>query len=409
MLQEVRLTNFKCFKNETIFPLASINLLTGNNGKGKSSFLQSLLLIKQTIEVDINAAYLNLNGEILHLGNYDEVKNKENSQEDLICFEFRNTQHDNTPTRNYIYFFLPDKDKLSIQKCHVVVIENGQQRIFVIQKHYNNGNYYSATTQKGNDARIGFVKLKPETYISSTTMLYSSIPDIYNFTFIAADRIGPKDFYHKHTERNDVKHDGSNTANVLAEHQHKLVHTSLYRGENAQTLIDQVGEWLSYVFDTPNIKIELDESNPFIISLRFVINQQRFLPTNVGFGYSYILPIIVAGLLANHQQTNLIIENPEAHLHPRAQARLTEFLSIVASCDVQIFIESHSEHILNALRIAALNPNINIEHNNISVLYFSADTTQPIHIPIAADGGINDWPDGFFDQNDKDYKILFGF
>ena len=115
-------------------------------------------------------------------------------------------------------------------------------------------------------------------------------------------------------------------------------------------LVSQISAWLSYIFDA-NIELQINDENEDVIFIYFIVNGTKCKPTNVGFGYSYVLPILVAGLTASNKHT-LIIENPEAHLHPKAQARLTEFLARVASCDVQIFIESHSEHILNALQVA---------------------------------------------------------
>jgi predicted ATPase len=116
---------------------------------------------------------------------------------------------------------------------------------------------------------------------------------------------------------------------------------------------------------------------------------------NIGFGYSYILPIIISGLIANTGEI-LIVENPEAHLHPRAQSRLARFLSKVANTGVQVFIESHSEHILNAIRVSVKKEEIAAA--DTKVFYFMDDEiVEPV---IDSDGRIEDWRDGFFDEWD---------
>jgi len=127
----------------------------------------------------------------------------------------------------------------------------------------------------------------------------------------------------------------------------------------------------------------------------------------VGFGYSYILPIIVSGLIAEKGDI-LIIENPEAHLHPKAQARITEFFAKVASAGVQVFIESHSEHILNGVRISALKDNIAISNDEVSILYFR-DSEQHLFVKLnlKANGKIDNWADGFFDQQENDLGEIF--
>ena len=74
MIKEVSITNFKCFENEERFHFSKLNLLTGINGRGKSSVLQSLLLISQTFIKKKNPQLLVLNGEWVELGTFDDIK-----------------------------------------------------------------------------------------------------------------------------------------------------------------------------------------------------------------------------------------------------------------------------------------------------------------------------------------------
>ena len=137
-------------------------------------------------------------------------------------------------------------------------------------------------------------------------------------------------------------------------------------------------------------------------------NDYRFKPTNIGFGYYYVLPIVISGLIAMPESL-LIVENPEAHLHPAAQSRLAKFLTQVTLTGVQVIIESHSEHILNALRIGVGNEVFPLTAQDVKVLYFSeAKNATFVEIEIDESGKIADWPVGFFDQTDNDFKILYG-
>ncbi|PTS94473.1 hypothetical protein DBR27_17750 [Flavobacterium sp. HMWF030] len=129
-------------------------------------------------------------------------------------------------------------------------------------------------------------------------------------------------------------------------------------------------------------------------------------PTNVGYGFSYILPILVSGLISKPGEI-MIIENPEAHLHPFAQSVIAKFLTLVALKGVQVIIESHSEHILNGLRISVFEDVISSQ--DLSVLYFDRDGDEPfIKIEMNSDGGIRNWPKDFFDQSTKDLNYLLG-
>ena len=89
MLSEISLSNFKCFKKDTAFPLANINLLTGVNGRGKSSVLQSLLLMKQSVDIDNYTESVYLNGNCVDLGTVEGIKNIETSRELPIVIKFK--------------------------------------------------------------------------------------------------------------------------------------------------------------------------------------------------------------------------------------------------------------------------------------------------------------------------------
>jgi predicted ATPase len=235
-----------------------------------------------------------------------------------------------------------------------------------------------------------------------------------NFTtthYISADRIGPQDYYPKQSfaEFPNVGRQGEYTANMLSKKRNDTVYEALCLETGAtHTVLDQTEAWLEKIFDGGKIDVRpIDEANLVVMEMNSERTQHLYKPTNIGFGYSYALPIIVSGLIAQKGE-RLIIENPEAHLHPYAQSQITKFLAKVSACGVQIFIESHSEHILNALRIAVLDKIITTE--DLNILYFDRnETNQVTKIPVQEDGAIEEWPVGFFDQTDKDFERLFGF
>ena len=237
------------------------------------------------------------------------------------------------------------------------------------------------------------------------------LSDCLNFNqihYISADRLGPQEYYLKSTINKfpNVGAKGEFTVNLLYKKRDDLVNDKLCLGEDAKTLATQTEEWLNEIFNGAKVEVPSSESNILELLFNTSTSKDRFRPANVGFGYSYILPIVVSGLIAKEGEI-LIVENPEAHLHPKAQSRLAKFLAKVSSCGVQVFIESHSDHILNALRIAVLDDIIT--HEDLSILYFQQNPEQPVvQIRVQPNGGIEEWPEGFFDQMDKDFARLFG-
>jgi predicted ATPase len=135
----------------------------------------------------------------------------------------------------------------------------------------------------------------------------------------------------------------------------------------------------------------------------------RYRNTNVGFGITYTLPIIVA-VLASPPGTIILVENPEAHLHPRGQAKIGELLALAASCGVQVVIETHSDHVLNGIRLAVHGGKIKPE--DVQLNYFQRREkqgqafTKVISPHIDRNGRIDRWPDGFFDEWEKSLYVL---
>ncbi|CCK78341.1 uncharacterized protein TOL2_C01710 [Desulfobacula toluolica Tol2] len=355
MINSTRLKNFKTFKNETVFNVSQLNLLTGINGRGKSSYLQSLLLIRQSLEEHGNLNKVIFNGSCVNLGSFRDVKNR----------------------------YTGNDTKIEISHSG----PKGKIELIMNRSEY--------------DDMVGIP--------GNTTS--EILNDFKNIHYIAADRIGPQEFYLKSTlpEFINVGTKGEFVGNVLLQKKSDLIHDNLICNPNSSHDLElQTGEWLSKILDTENVKVfATNEESSRVITFLFGFGQLKFRPANVGFGYTYILPIIVSGLIAKEGEI-LIVENPESHLHPKAQSNLVYFLSIVASCGVQVFIESHSEHILNGIRICALNDKIDITHNDISIFYFEDDHDEPYKkLNIKSNGKIDNWVEGFFDQQEIDLAEIF--
>ena len=130
----------------------------------------------------------------------------------------------------------------------------------------------------------------------------------------------------------------------------------------------------------------------------------------MGYGYGYILSTLVALELAE-EKSLFVIENPEAHLHPGAQAALTEHLLQVTNAkSLQLIIETHSDHIINTCLVEVKKKRIDPEA--ISLLFFGKeadDVCDVRRLDITDQGRVKDAPVDFFDQIDKSLEVLVGF
>ncbi|NAW64639.1 AAA family ATPase, partial [Photobacterium halotolerans] len=182
----------------------------------------------------------------------------------------------------------------------------------------------------------------------------------------------------------------------------------IHEATTSRDFYAQVNAWMNEIspgstFDVRAIK-EAD-SGIYTFSYRSKLGKTRsFRPTNVGFGLSYTLPILVA-LLTARKGSLTLIENPEAHLHPKAQLILGKLLGMCANAGAQLIVESHSDHVLNGIRIAVKDNFINRDD---VVLHFinrpdelDISSTDILTPEIYENGKLSKWPDGFFDEWDN--------
>jgi predicted ATPase len=129
----------------------------------------------------------------------------------------------------------------------------------------------------------------------------------------------------------------------------------------------------------------------------------------VGFGITYVLPVLVA-VLSSSPGSIVLVENPEAHLHPRGQVQVGELLARAANAGVQVIVETHSDHVLNGIR-GAVHSGI-IDPKSLAIHYFSRiEVEGRVHSIVESpvidkDGRFDRWPEGFFDEWDKSLERL---
>jgi predicted ATPase len=171
------------------------------------------------------------------------------------------------------------------------------------------------------------------------------------------------------------------------------------------TLGAQVEYWMSSIVRPIRLEAEWIP-NVSAVTLRFKspeVITDWIRPTNVGFGLSYALPIVVAGLTMD-QGGLLMIESPEAHLHPAGQSLMGRFLARVAAAGTQVLVETHSDHFLNGVRRAVAEDR-SLAADDLLVHFFDR-SGHPNPLSVSAVGALSDWPPGFFDQGETDLGAL---
>lgn len=163
-------------------------------------------------------------------------------------------------------------------------------------------------------------------------------------------------------------------------------------------LTTALAEWLTYlgvatdvsVSDKGNLGYELKVKTP-------TDNTHRDL-TNVGVGVSQILPVLITVLLAKPGSV-VLLEQPELHLHPRVQSLLCDFFLCAARQGKQLIVETHSEHIIERLRLRVAQETDPDILNDAIIYFFGSDDEGVRKVELSEYGAVLDWPRGFFDES----------
>lgn len=365
MIKQLKLENFKCFNKETAFDLSKVNLFVGYNGRGKSTVIQSLLLLSQSVCHYGDLRTLEVNGDYIHLGLFEDLLNVSNDVKPIIKFSFLTDQKEGAE------IFLGYEEKKDSERLGQICDLKADGYDYMVKSVAS-----LDLTEKGTIE----VSMIVDRYPNGVNTVFQ------NCNFISAERQGPTLFEEKRdiSVYNPVGKKGENVLNYIAKNKG-------LRGE--------INRWVDYIMNGGDLSLKGNGKDSSVLSLNFSIpegnNKKSFKAINCGFGYSYVLSIVVNALMM--EKGTLIVENPEAHLHPLAQLRLTELLAKISNKNIQIFIETHSEHIINGFRIIALKQDFELSNEDLSIYFFDKDFSIT-HLKVESNGRIKNWPKGFFDQ-----------
>lgn len=361
MIQHIALDNFKCFAHQEL-ALRRLNVFSGVNGMGKSTMIQAVLLLAQAYIQDFLPHQVNLNGEFVHFGSGRDI-----------------------------FYEAAEQDQISI--CLNI---NGKMCPFVMLY----------------DEFADLLRLDEREYDSEALKIFR------HMDYLSAERIAPQDLYGKSSyeveHRSRIGNKGEYALHYLSSHMQDPVDKKFFSyfetSDDGHNFIlgEAVQYWLQVV--SPGIRFDIQTPmNLQALQLQYYyqgtavqgsIKSNMYRPTNVGFGITYVLPVLVA-LLKAKKDDILLLENPEAHLHPHGQRMMGELIALCAKGGTQIFMETHSDHVLNGIRIAVKKKRINAE--DVSMCFFYRQDKQHCvkTLEMDGDGRLEEWPDGFFDEWDK--------
>ena len=384
MLTGIDLQYFKCFKLLKL-PLTPLTLLTGANASGKSSIMQALALLHQTMREHEWSSRLMLNGAAVRLGTVTDVIDKVYARRSCEI-----ALQDHKADFRWEFTGNPDEMSMEVRRIRVSSIkvfeEDGSKRL-----HH----------------------LLPEAALLYTDRLKECL---LGLTYLTAERLGPREYYPLEDSQLApvVGPRGEHAVSVLYSGSGEDVMEGLVIKRDPPVRLHQVEARMHRFFPGCRLKIgKVPNANAVTLGIRTSGDMDFHRPIHTGFGLTQVFPIVVAALSAG-QDDLLLIENPEVHLHPAGQAMMGEFLAEVAAAGAQVILETHSDHILNGVRRAVrkqkLPPDRVALHFFLSRQESEREGVPQVQSPVMdKDGNIDTWPEGFFDQFDKDMNYFAGW
>jgi predicted ATPase len=364
MISSLHLLNFKCFENQT-FGFAPLTLLTGLNGMGKSSVMQALLLLRQSkMDGLLDRAGLSVSSKLVDLGTAQDIF-YEGAVQNHFGFQLA---FESVGQAEWLFRYDPQADVAQL------------------------------------------ISPPPPQNIYQTSLFNDE------FQYLQAERLGPRNAYamsaYEVGQHRQLGGRGEFTAHFLALYGQSDMPISTLKHPKAvsSALKSQVEAWMGEI--SPGVQLSLSalaDLNAVNMKYSFAQGGQvsnEYRPANVGFGISYTLHIVTA-LLAAAPGHLIMLENPEAHLHPYGQARIGELVARAAQGGVQIILETHSDHVLNGVRLAVHDSFTKPENVRLYYLERNNDGTAHVVSPsIDRNGRIDRWPEGFFDEWDRSLEKL---
>ena len=419
-ITSLRVNNFKCFFDSGLVALAPLTVVFGRNNAGKSTLLQSLLLLRQTLDSAEYESRLNLRGPLFFPGSYSDLVH----------------EHKNTSNIKIVLGVTPDKSPRAVEvtieyssdeprppRLAALTVKAAGHPPLVIQRGRGQGGPYELHIGEdnvglenvanfafpvhglfpliGDEApRVGRPNEKRANVRASARRALSYLESqLAQLRALGPFRAPPQRRYeYGGFLRNTIDAEGRNVVDALIDDLSR-------RGKEKRTLIRQVNKWLKNVGNVQLLPIKRLGRNSKLYELRL-----KHLPTerwanfaDVGSGIGQAFPVIIEGLRTPPGGT-FLVQEPEIHLHPDAQLGMGDFLLSLAETGRRVIAETHSENVLLRIRrriVENRNSRKNLGAEEVSIIYVDIDDSGASvvkQLKMDELGQIENWPKGFMED-----------
>ena len=404
MFTQLRLTNFKVWKSTGSIALKPVTMLLGTNSSGKSTLIQSLLLLRQTVQSPDRTIHLNLGGDeindIFNFGAFEDVLNRdsESPRHFLIGFDFQSEASDRVNGGAFeCVYGKTSSGSVAIQSLD---LRTSTRRFRAIRRERG---AFSILVDDETQPRLKGRNFAPERSIAFSADAVADLnqdgPIVEDLSLAirreleAISYLGPlrrkpeRDYPWNKTKPGDVGIDGRGAIDAL-------LASAILRADEQNNVVQKVSSWLARMKVADKLEVRQQGRNRYelIVHRDGVACNLR----DVGIGVSQVLPVLVVAYFAPPGST-IMLEEPEIHLHPLAQSVLAElFVSVSRERNVQFIVETHSEHLFR--RMQTLMAKQEVMPNDAAMYFVERDGKSAKLRELELDdfGRLKNWPEGFF-------------
>ncbi|KMY49554.1 AAA family ATPase [Peribacillus loiseleuriae] len=414
-ITEITVSGYKSIRESKSIKIKPLTLLAGTNSSGKSSFIQPLLMMKQTLEEGFDPGPLLLNGAHVRFTSADQLLhtnfNGKKEEQFQVGFEINNEDRCDVTYRKVSNGFTIDKTYYKVteldenykkQETEITLHKDEMRKdiksiippyLSDLMKKMDGGLqasvvrnrcFLKANIHLGNDKNLVFTEFPSQTFDRA----------IRNILHLPGLRGNPERTY----PTTAVDSDFENT--YLPGNFEKYVASLINKWQtNDEIKLSELGNYLSLLGLTDKVRTtRIDDTQVSINVGRGVKDSLNDLVNiaDVGLGVSQTLPVLVALVYARPGQM-VYIEQPEIHLHPRAQYMFASILSKIISKGVKVVMETHSSLIIKGIQTAVAKNEIN--NKDAALHWFSRNKdfgeTEIISSNLDSNGAFGDWPIDF--------------
>jgi len=406
MLTHLQLKNFKAWTDTGLVDLKPVTMLLGTNSSGKSTLIQSLLLLRQTVQSPDRTIHLNLGGDELNdffnFGDFDNVLTQGASPRQFqIRFEFKRPEKKDEVTEGSFQCSYGQTSSGAVEVQSMRLSQADNRQITVVRRDKG---AYSLTVNAESQVRMKSRELAPERSIALSAKALAALGtdgalvedmslavrrELESIVYLGPLRRKPeRDYVWNKSKPGEVGVDGHKAVDVL-------LASTLLRGEDKSEIADSVSYWLKRMKVAEKLEVrQIGRSTRYevVIHRDGVIANLR----DVGIGVSQVLPVLTVAFFA-HAGSTILLEEPEIHLHPLAQSVLAElFVEVSKKRNVQFVVETHSEHLFRRMQTLVAKEKTKVSDCAMYFVEKGKSGAQLRSLSLDEYGRLTNWPDHFF-------------